>query len=527
MTRTYTHRFFLVQSEFFKINRIILSIFLLNLLGWVLLFPLSAQEQRSGNTGATTNTNTNTKSDTSPIADSADARLMLALSTADYPATPGDVYTLAYYATGLGGAVTTPLTLDASYQLKVLNMGTLNARGKTYLQLRNEVINLVSRNYPMSGAAFTLTALGRFNVVITGETTAQGNYTVDGLTRIATLVTNRTNNASIRFIQITASNGTRRTYDIYKATTLGDLSQNPYIRPGDRIHVPAAGRIVSVNGEVFRPGRYELLEGESLQELVEYYGDGFTLDAAPDWINISRISTNQGVAGETMIFSYWENSDVELKDRDIVTISNKVITRPVLFLEGAISRPTTNVEQTTEEVEGTTIMEYPFYQGETLGSAIRAIRMQFTASADLENAYVIRGNQQIPKDLRKFLYQNDFSDDIPLENGDRVIIPFHQYFVLVAGAVKVPGRYPYVPDRPQDYYINLAGGRDELLNNGRGIEVFDMNNKKVSNTEKIAPESMIRVPTNTFTARFNQVGGIITTILSILSTALSIWAITR
>jgi hypothetical protein len=42
----------------------------------------------------------------------------------------------------------------------------------------------------------------------------------------------------------------------------------------------------------------------------------------------------------------------------------------------------------------------------------------------------------------------------------------------------------------------------------------------------IAPETMIRVPTNRFTAYFNQYGPIITTILSIVTAGLTIFAIT-
>ncbi|MDR1248930.1 MAG: ligand-binding protein, partial [Treponema sp.] len=128
----------------------------------------------------------------------------------------------------------------------------------------------------------------------------------------------------------------------------------------------------------------------------------------------------------------------------------------------------------------------------------------------------------------RHLYYNDFSRDIALENGDIIVVPFRQYFVLVSGAVKLPGRYPYAPDRQAEYYISLAGGRDELLNNGRGITITDMHNRteRLRADTLIQPETMIRVPTNRFTAHFNQYGPIITTILSIITTCLTIFAIT-
>jgi hypothetical protein len=46
------------------------------------------------------------------------------------------------------------------------------------------------------------------------------------------------------------------------------------------------------------------------------------------------------------------------------------------------------------------------------------IRNQFTASSDLANAYLIRGDKNVPVDLNQFLYRQNFSNDIALENRD-------------------------------------------------------------------------------------------------------------
>jgi protein involved in polysaccharide export with SLBB domain len=452
---------------------------------------------------------------------------MLALSTADYPATPGDVYNLSYANTSTGTGLSIPLTLDADYQLKILSMGTMSARNKTYMQLRREVESLVSRNYPMSGPALTLVRMGSFSVLVTGEIFSAGNRDVDGLTRVSELLTDLTGKASCRFVTIIHSNGTTRTCDLFIAERDGDLSQNPYVLPGDRIVILPAGRVVTLAGEAFRPGIYELLPGEELETLINYYGDGFTLAANPLRIRLTRIRSE--TAGLARVFPYGDNAGMVLEDRDIITVENKASIRPVVFFEGSLSPETTTVETTTTAVEGTAKMEYPFYEGETLGNAAKTIAGQFTMSSDLANAYVLRKGDHIPVDVSRFLYHNDFSRDIMLENGDIIVIPFRQYFVLVSGAVKQPGRYPYAPDRMADYYINLAGGRDELLNNGRGITITDINKRtqKLQEDSVIEPETMIRVPTNRFTAYFNQYGPIITTILSIVSTVITIFAITE
>jgi protein involved in polysaccharide export with SLBB domain len=359
---------------------------------------------------------------------------------------------------------------------------------------------------------------------ITGEVSPAGNRRLDVLTRLSSLLTDLTAKASSRLVTVTSGTGEPTTYDLFQSRRFGDLTQDPYIRPGDKILVQPAGRIVTLSGEVFRPGTYELLPGEELASLVEYYGDGFTLGADPSRVRLSRIHTE--IAGETRIFPYTENTGMTLEDRDVVSIGNKVITRPVVFFEGALSQATARVEETTAAVEGTSKLEYPFYEGETLGNAVRVNTARFMASSDLANAYIIREGKHIPMDLGRYIYYNDFSQDLELVNGDIILIPFRQYFVLVAGAVKLPGRYPYVPDRLSDYYINLAGGRDELQNNGRGIKITDMNNRRLKADAMIEPETMIYVPINRFTVFFNQYGPIVTTILSIITTLLSVLAIT-
>jgi protein involved in polysaccharide export with SLBB domain len=452
------------------------------------------------------------------------ARHILALSTIDYPATPGDVYNLSYFTGPAGTAISLPLTLDAGYLLKIQNLGTISARNKTYLQVRQEVETLVSRNYPTSGPAFTLVRMGNFTVLVTGETTAAGIRNIDGLTRLSAMMGSLTAKGSSRLATVVSEAGEAVTYDLFQARRFGDFSQNPYIRPGDTVQILPSGREVTLAGEVFRPGTYELLEGEELASLVEQYGDGFTLGADPSRIRLSRVSTD--LAGETKIFAYQENAGMTLEDRDVISVPNKAATRPVVFFEGALSRATAAVEETTAAIEGTAKMEYPFYEGETLGNAARANAGRFTASSDLANAYLIRDGTHIPMDLGRFIYYNDFSKDIDLANGDTIIIPFRQYYVLVSGSVRLPGRYPYVPDRMPEYYINLAGGRDVLQNNGRGITITDMDNVEKSANEVVGPETIIWVPMNKFTANFNQIAPMITTILSIITSVISILAIT-
>ena len=72
-----------------------------------------------------------------------------------------------------------------------------------------------------------------------------------------------------------------------------------------------------------------------------------------------------------------------------------------------------------------------------------------------------------------------------VESNDLLVVPFKQYFVTVAGAVKNPGRYPYLPDRSWSYYVGLAGGFDELKNKNQKIDIRNKDGEKLELSDVI------------------------------------------
>jgi protein involved in polysaccharide export with SLBB domain len=124
--------------------------------------------------------------------------------------------------------------------------------------------------------------------------------------------------------------------DAFAAARMGDFSQDPYIRPGDQVIIPAAGRIVQIGGEVFRPEKYELLPGEGLSELVEKYGGGLTGEAFPNKITIARLDSPEASTRSFINLSWDTYQFIELMDGDIVAVPNKDSNRQAVFFEGAV-----------------------------------------------------------------------------------------------------------------------------------------------------------------------------------------------
>ncbi|MBN2602835.1 MAG: SLBB domain-containing protein [Candidatus Thermoplasmatota archaeon] len=451
-------------------------------------------------------------------------RASLAMTNPDYMVTPGDLYQLTFISTT--GVQRLSVLVAWDYSVSLSNMGKLNGENKTYLELRHEILELVSRTYPLSAPELVIIEAGSFPVFINGEVKASGEVTTWSLIRLSELLQNRaTDYASIRDIQITDRYGKIESYDIFTALRRGNLEQDPYLRPGDRILVKQAKTQVRLDGAVFRADTYQLLPGETLKDLIENYGEGFLDNADTTRISITRAVDGKGSVGENFEVSYEDAADFALSNMDRVSIRQLQSFLPVVFFEGAIyemaKTGTTDIALTASQR-----ISYSFYPGETLADAVRNLRDQFVQMSDLERAYLRRESEVISIDLSRYLYDHDFTENIELQPNDVIVIPFRQFFVTVSGAVPVPGRYPYVPDRSWRYYVNLAGGIDPLRNSYDLFKVYSQEDVVLDEVNNILPEAKIEVATNSFLFYFNQYAPVITTILSIVSTTLGIMAAT-
>ena len=461
--------------------------------------------------------------------DTPDAQL--AMSESSYPVTAGDVYTLAFAAGATPVSYSIPV--DSTYKIRIANLGVIDCKNLTYLQLKNMVTGIVQKNYPMGGVQFVLTSPATFRVTITGEVVKTVQKNAWALTRLSTFIKESfTDYSSSRNIKIVSESGEEKTYDLFLADRKGDLSQNPYLRPGDKIVVNRITRRVALNGAVERPGVYELLDGENLKKLIDYYGNGFESLADLSRIELYRSVTGNHDSGEKLYLneqSYVD--DFKLICYDEITISTFEDLKPVVFVEGAVTNTNTNtdtntVTNTNTNLVASTKIAMRFNNGEDYAFFVRNNKDMFTDVSDLENAYILRGSETIPVDLSKMLYDATYYSKIEIKYNDRLIVPFKQFFVTVSGAVYSPGRYPYIPDRTWDYYVGLAGGFIKEKNKMDAVTIIDINGKKHKKTEFILPEMTIDAKANSGLYYFNQYAPVITTILSAVSTSISVLAVT-
>ncbi|MCE1207462.1 MAG: SLBB domain-containing protein, partial [Spirochaetia bacterium] len=362
---------------------------------------------------------------------------------------------------------------------------------------------------------------GSMYVFVAGEVTKSSWVGITGLTRLRDVVLPLvTRYSSIRDVVVRSVDGFEKTYDLFRADRYGDLSQDPFLRPGEEVRVSRLNNLVTIQGEVRRPGTYQLLPGEGLKELIEVYADGFTEKANSTRISLLHYLSETSPVGEKVQFDYAQNTNIKLNLYDVISVPSMQELLPVIWFEGAVGAgATAGTSPETSERSA-----YNFYPGETISQAVLASRKLFSAVSDIRNAYVLHADgTRKAIDLAKFLYDYDLSGDFALQSNDIIIVPFRQFFVTVSGAVKSPGRYPYIPDRTWEYYVGLAGGFDTERNAGQQIVVYDAKSNKVASAGRmIQPEDNIEAASNSFTYKFFRFSSILTTVLSVVALVINL-----
>ena len=164
-------------------------------------------------------------------------------------------------------------------------------KGMTLAQGRAAIQNKLAQHYAYRSdqIAVTITTARTVSVSIYGEVGVQGGFTLSALNTAFNALAaagGPTAMGSVRNIQLSRG-GTVTRLDIYqfmKNPTIG----TPYdLQNGDVLFVPIAQKIVSIEGAVNRPMRYEMIDGETVKDLIDYAG-GITNNAYPEFLQIER-----------------------------------------------------------------------------------------------------------------------------------------------------------------------------------------------------------------------------------------------
>ncbi len=446
-------------------------------------------------------------------------RILAAISNNDYPVTPGDSLSLFYTE----GKTTTNLTLqvDGSYRVSIPTFGMVNGKGKTFVEFAREIEKLVVTYLPYSLPRVNLIGTGAFSVAVRGEVTSTREVPAWGLSRLSSVIEGATNYASTRQIKVSSRDGSSKTYDLYAAMREGDLSQNPYVKAGDVITIVQAKRLITLAGEVVRPGVYQPLEGESLKEILSTYGNGILPSGDSRGVLVRRYKSESSSTIDVLRIGADELESFAVQHLDTVYVSPIIPLTRAVSIEGAVTMGEALSQSSALSSSGR--LYYQFFPGETIMEMLQSTTHRFSAVSDLGGTYLLRGDKLIPVDAQAILMGRPSEvATLVLKEGDRFVVPFNQLFVNVGGAVLRPGTFPYIPDKKAAYYINLAGGFDPAKNRNGAFTVLDKQGNKLSENAIIPPEAVVNAKLNTFQAVNGMNLATTVTIVGLVSTILLI-----
>lgn len=245
-------------------------------------------------------------------------------------------------------------------------------KGMTLGQARNAIRSKLAQHYSFrpDQIAVTISTARTVSVSIYGEVRTQGGFTLSALnTAFNALAAAGGPSAigSVREIQISRG-GKTHSLDLYKYMK-GDTSGAYYdLQNGDVLFVPVARKVVTVQGAVIRPMRYEVLDGETIADVIGFAG-GPSLNAADDFVQLQRMEGGK--------LSY---TDYDL--RQVLSGSQKVLLQngDVISLHGGSD----NLEEQYVAVEGDVYYagRYDVRKNRSLITLLDNAKPRYTAKTD-------------------------------------------------------------------------------------------------------------------------------------------------
>lgn len=346
-------------------------------------------------------------------------------------------------------------TISPEGNIMVAQLGPIYLSGKTVQEADKVVREKFSHKYggvadARSDISLSLGQTRSIQVDVMGEVATPGTYQMSPFATVFHALYNAggiNDIGTLRNIEVLRGGKKVATVDIYDYLFRGRQNGNIRLQEGDVIIVSPYKQLVRVDGNVKRPMYYELKEGETVGNVINYAG-GFAGDAYSDMVRVSR---RNGRENELVNVEKQQYKTFRLHDGDVLTVgtimdrySNRV------ELRGAVQRP-------------------GMY---ALGTEIFTIRDLINkADGLLEDAYT--GRVMLYREAKDLSLEVEAIDlgailqgraaDIELRRNDMLVVSsVHELNdrgeLTIEGEVARPGTYPYAAGATVEDLIVQAGG---------------------------------------------------------------------
>lgn len=383
-------------------------------------------------------------------------------------------------------------TISPDGFINIPNLGVLSLNGMTVKEAEKYLRRKLSQIYPVDGEEaasdfkLTLGSIRTIQVNVTGEVEVPGTYSISSLSNVynALYLAGGINElGSLRKVQLVRNGKQKAEVDLYDFILNGVLPDGIILQDGDVINVPLYGSLVNIEGSVKRPMYYEMKEGETVQDILDYSG-GFAGDAYRSNVNIVR---QNGIEYQVYTVDSPLFSAFILKDGDAVTVG-ALIDRYENRLEvkGAVYRP--GIYQLGDGIR--TVSELIAKADGLKGDA-------FTARALIHREREDLTLEVVSVDVKAILAGQ--APDVLLQRNDILYIPSIYDLndvgtITIEGEVASPGTFVFEDNMTIEDLIMQAGG---LLESASTVRI-DVSRRIKKPASTALPDSIANVFTRSF-----------------------------
>jgi protein involved in polysaccharide export with SLBB domain len=192
--------------------------------------------------------------------------------------------------------------VDPEGKVNLPEGGTLMVAGLSLSAAERAIEQALSRRYNNPKVALALSRLRTIRIYVVGDVERPGAYDISSQSTVLNALYaagGPTAAGSLRLVRHYRGERLISTIDLYDLILRGVRTDVRRLESGDSILVPTAGTEVTVEGEVRRPARYELLREETLAEVLELAG-GITPQGSLRQISIDRVEAHQRRVEQTL-----------------------------------------------------------------------------------------------------------------------------------------------------------------------------------------------------------------------------------
>ncbi len=427
------------------------------------------------------------------------------------------------------------LFVNGDGSINLPDVGKIVIAGLSLTEASSLIKSKVKSSFIGTEAFISLARVRDVNILVTGNAKNPGIYTLTGNSNILhalSIAGGVSEFGSFREINLIRANNIIETLDVYDLLIDGKYNLNKRLRSGDIVFVTPRKNIISIDGAVKRPAKYEVSDNQFLSDVLRY-ANGIKKTADLENISLERIL--DGSLKTIPIESQKQFGSINPMDGDLIYI--REFPYRSAKISGAVKKPGNytiaageTLDDLVDKAGGYNSNAYPFgavylnndaktinekskeilYE-EFLDNIIAASQQNIGNNFDLTP--IVKLTEEIKNTeasgrvvINLASSRNNEMEQVQIKEGDELIIPEISNNVYVYGEISTEGSVMYSPNQDVEYFVNKSGGFKKFADvnsiyilhpNGESVRYANRRNIFESQPKsdiKVYPGSIIFVP---------------------------------